>query len=278
MKNFLSIYLPEFGFYFLNRFLYSSLIRGNCFLTAHMLKIRKTSVALWAVSWVPIRARVSNIISYLLLYGTWVTNVSKEIMISIYNSTTARPTDLFFFFFSLLSISASRLRRPLLCSKGENIVKNFFFTIINNTFFISTVYLITVYYKILSNIHVLTKRYVTKIRSLESWENKTRRFSPREASICVIKAKRNGSMSSNWKPRRLGKVWSGDISRRIPNIWRKWWTTSVCGWALLYGGTRERDRDRTDVNLKFPQHVLFQSALDSFFLITSTLQGNLIAG
>lgn len=103
-------------------------IHGNCFLTAHMLKIRKTSVALWAVSWVPIRARVSNIISYLLLYGTWVTNVSKEIMISIYNSTTARPTDLFFFFFfSLLSISASRLRRPLLRSKGENIVKNFFF-------------------------------------------------------------------------------------------------------------------------------------------------------
>lgn len=185
----------------------------------------------------------------------------------------------FFFFFSLLSISASRLRRPLLRSKGENIVKNFFFTIINNTFFISTVYLITVYYKILSNIHVLTKRYVTKIRSLESWENKTRRFSPREASICVIKAKRNGSMSSNWKPRRLGKVWSGDISRRIPNIWRKWWTTSVCGWALLYGGTRERKtRDRADVNLKFPQHVLLQSALDSFFLITSTLQGNLIAG
>lgn len=243
MKNFLSIYLPEFGFYFLNRFLYSSLIRGNCFLTAHMLKIRKTSVALWAVSWVPIRARVSNIISYLLLYGTWVTNVSKEIMISIYNSTTARPTDLFFFFFFLSSldfcIASSPTSTPF---QGRKYCKKFFFfTIINNTFFISTVYLITVYYKILSNIHVLTKRYVTKIRSLESWENKTRRFSPREASICVIKAKRNGSMSSNWKPRRLGKVWSGDISRRIPNIWRKWWTTSVCGWALLYGGTRERE-------------------------------------
>lgn len=142
MKNFLSIYLPEFGFYFLNRFLYSSLIRGNCFLTAHMLKIRKTSVALWAVSWVPIRARVSNIISYLLLYGTWVTNVSKEIMISIYNSTTARPTDLFFFFFSSLDfcIASSPTSTPF---QGRKYCKKFFFfTIINNTFFISILFIL----------------------------------------------------------------------------------------------------------------------------------------
>lgn len=118
-------------------------IHGNCFLTAHMLKIRKTSVALWAVSWVPIRARVSNIISYLLLYGTWVTNVSKEIMISIYNSTTARPTDLFFFFFlsSLdFCIASSPTSTPF---QGRKYCKKFFFfTIINNTFFISILFIL----------------------------------------------------------------------------------------------------------------------------------------
>ena len=88
-KNFLSIYLyiylPWIWILLFKPFpVFFPYTRDNCFLAAHMLKIRKTSVALWAVSRAPIRARVSNIISYLLLYGTWVTNVSKEIMISIY--------------------------------------------------------------------------------------------------------------------------------------------------------------------------------------------------
>lgn len=59
---------------------------------------------------------------------------------------------------------------------------------------------------------------------------------------------------------------------KMVNHFRLWVST------FIRRHERERKRDRADVNLKFPQHVLLQSALDSFFLITSTLQGNLIAG